>query len=129
MREAKQDASLRSGRFGLIAIAHTVDGVDTIEFGIDALEFFANAFHVTIDRSLADVVVVRVTFARQCLSRLHMSWMAHQRLQHQKFGDGELDRVPFPADDESLRIELERADAHELLLFCRHCTPRGAAER
>src|SRR5437867_11769692 len=93
-----------------IAVAHAIDCIDAIELRIDGLEFLADPLHVAVDRSLADVVVVRIALARELPPRLDMAGMADQRLQHHEFGDGQLDLLPFPPNDESLRVELQRAD-------------------
>src|SRR5438445_10417718 len=104
---------------GLIAIAHAVHGVDAVELRIDGLELFPNAFAVAVDRALADVVVVRISLARELAARLDVSRMAHERLQHHEFGHRQLDRLTFPADDESLRVELERSYAEKRVVITR----------
>src|SRR5438132_792054 len=104
---------------GLIAIAHAVHGVDAVELRIDSLELFPNALDVTVDRALADVIVVRISLARELAARLDMSRMAHQCLQHHEFGHCQLDGLTLPPDDESLRVKLERSDAEECVVITR----------
>src|SRR5258706_13455872 len=115
-----------SRRLRLVAIAHPVHGVDAVELRVDRLELLTDPLDVAVDGALADVVVVRVALARELAARLDVPGVANQRLQHEEFGDGEVDRCPFPADHEAGRVELERADALGLLAVAGNFrAPRG----
>src|SRR5947209_19056080 len=105
-----------SRRLRLIPVAHPIHRIDAIELRVDRLELLADALDVAVDGALADVVVVRVALVRALAARLEVAGVADQRLQHEELGDGEVDGIAFPADDEALRVELERADALDLLV-------------
>ena len=82
---------------------------------------------MAVDGALADVIVVRIALARELAARFHVAGMSDQRLKHEELGDGEIDRRPFPADDETLRVELERADALHFVVVARRLGAAGGA--
>src|SRR6266850_4072745 len=119
-----------SRRLRLVSIAHPVNRIDPVELRIGRLELLADPLDVAVDGALADVVVVRVALARELPARLDVAGMSDQRLEHEELGDGEVDRRAFPADDEALRVELERADALHLVVVARRLSaPRGGAQQ
>ena len=62
-------------------------------------------------------------------AREHATWTLDENLQHGELGDREIDRLPFPANDEPMRIELERADAEDRLVLVGLFRPPGRTAR
>src|SRR5215471_21476049 len=98
-------------------VPQTVHRVDARELRVALLELAPQALDVAVDGALGDVSVVGISLFHELLARLDVSGMARQRLEQQKLGHRERDRLAVPSGEVPQAVELEQAGADDLPLL------------
>jgi hypothetical protein len=88
----------------LEAIADTIERLDHIELDVACPELYAQPLDVAVDGPVVDIHLIVVGCIHQGVAAFHHSRPARERLQDEKLGDGERDKLVFPGAGMPLRI-------------------------
>src|SRR6185437_5362644 len=80
------------------SIADAIEGLDCIEFGVDASKLASDALDVAVDGSVVDIDVLVIGHIEQLVARFHDAGALRERLEDQEFGDGEAHVLTVPSD-------------------------------
>src|SRR6185369_619693 len=78
------------------SISDAIKGLDCIKLWVGAAEFSADPLDMAVDRAVIDIHIVLIGDVEQLVARLHHSGPLGERLQDQKFGDGQSDILAVP---------------------------------
>src|ERR1700692_1848835 len=88
----------------LETIADAVKRLDHIEIVVAGLALLAQPLDVAVDGAVVDIDLIVVGRVHQRIAAFHHAGTAGQRLQNQKFGDGERHRLVFPGGGGGARV-------------------------
>src|SRR6516162_6855146 len=77
-------------------VSEAVERIDHVECRVDRQELLAHAFDVTVDGALVDKNVFVIGGIHKRIAALDDAGTARKRLQDQKLGHGEHDRLAHP---------------------------------
>src|SRR3984893_16178842 len=88
----------------LETITYAVQRLDHIEFVVTGLEFLAQPLDVAVDGPIVDIDLIVIGRIHQGIAAFDYAGPAGQRLQNEKFGDGEGYRLVLPGAGVALGI-------------------------
>src|SRR5690606_3607848 len=80
------------------AVSCAIKGRDRIEVGVDLAESAAEALDVAVDRAVVDIDIVLIGRVHQLIAAAYDTRAARQRLENEKFGDGQGHVLAVPCD-------------------------------
>src|ERR1700719_1187049 len=91
----------------LETIAYAVQRLDHIEIVVAGLELLAQPLDVAVDGPVVDIDLIVIGRIHQSVAAFHHAGPAGQRLQNQKFGDGQRYRLVLPGAGVALGIHAQ----------------------
>src|SRR3954447_24601788 len=79
-----------------VSIADAIQSFDLRELAVHGLKFLTQTFDVAVDRAVVDVDVLAVGRVHQLIAVFDMAGAVRQRLEDQKLGYGQFDRLAAP---------------------------------
>src|SRR5580704_682053 len=98
----------------LESVADPVKGLQHVEGVVDLLEFLPQALDVAVDRAVVDIDLIVIGGIHQRIAALDHAGTGGDRLQDQKLGNREGDRLVPPGAGMALRVHAELAALQHL---------------
>src|SRR6202035_2809626 len=92
----------------LKTIADAVQRLDHIEIVVAGLELLAQPLDVAVDGPVVDIDLIIIGRIHQRVAAFDNAGTAGQRLQNEKFGDGERHRLVLPGAGVALRVHAKK---------------------
>src|SRR5690606_24329821 len=73
-----------------VAVTDAIQGLDSVELGVDHAELLSHPFHMAADGAVVDIDLIVIGGVHQIVAALHEAGMLSQGLQQQELGDGQL---------------------------------------
>src|SRR5579871_3108657 len=104
-----------------VTVTDAIERFDRVELRVHLAEFAPHALDVAVDGAVVDVNLIVVSGVHQVIPALHETRALRQRLQQQKFGDRQLDRLAVPQAVVPRRVQREASAADRLAWRGRRC--------
>src|SRR5690606_2810712 len=89
----RRRAGASSGSALAVAVSDAIQGLDSVELGIDHAELLSHPLHMAVDGAVVDIDLIVIGGVHQIVAALHEAGALGQGLQQQELGDGQLDRL------------------------------------